>query len=114
MYRRLLATVAPITTPTINIPPSYTVVPQSEKAQKTDECLCTLCDWFVTMQSPDNITDAAYTALLRYSMCFFVKDSRLWKKDTQGHHKIVIDSSKWLPMLATVHNELGHHGDYSM
>ena len=98
--------------PTINIPLSYTAVPQLEKAWKMDECLCILCDWFVTMQRPDNITDTAYTTLLRYSMCFFTNDGRLWKKDAQGHHKVVIDPSKRLPMLATAHNDLGHHGDY--
>ena len=53
-----------------------------------------------------------YTALLRYSMCFFMNDGHLWKKDAQGHHKVVIDPSKRLPMLATAHNDLGHHGDY--
>ena len=35
--------------PTINILLSYTAVPWLEKAQKTDECLCILHDWFVTM-----------------------------------------------------------------
>ena len=66
------------------------------------------------MQRPDNITNSVYTSLLRYSMCFFVKDGCLWKKDAQGHHKVVINPSKWLLMLATAHDELGHHGDYVM
>ena len=100
--------------PTINILLSYAVVPQLAKAWKTDEHLCTLHDWFITMQCPNNITDAVYTALLRYSTHFFAKDSRLWKKDAQGHHKVVIDPSKWLLMLAAAHNDLGHHGDYTM
>ena len=98
--------------PTINILLSYTAVPRLEKARKTDECLCILHDWFITMQCPDNITDTMYTTLLRYSMCFFTNDSCLWKKDAQGHHKVVIDPSKRLPMLATAHDDLGHHGDY--
>ena len=79
-----------------------------------DECLRTLHDWFITMQHPDNITNATYTTLLRYSMRFFAKDGRLSKKDTQGYHKVVINPSKWLPMLAAAHDELGHHGDYAM
>ena len=78
-----------------------------------DECLHTLHDWFDTMQYPDNITDAMYIALLRYSTCFFTKDGHLWKKDAQGHHKVVIDPNKWLPMLASAHDDLGHHGDYT-
>ena len=97
--------------PTNNIPLSYTVVPRSAKSQKMDERLHTLHDWFVTMQCPDNITDSVYTALLRYSTHFFTKGSCLWKNDPQGHHKVVIDPSKWLPMLATAHDDLGHHGD---
>ena len=100
--------------PTINIPMSYAMVPWLEKAQKMDERLCTLHNWFVTMQCPNNITDTEYTALLRYSTCFFMNDGRLWKKDAQGHHKVVINPSKQLPMLAAVHDDLGHHGDYAM
>ena len=80
--------------PTNSVLLSYTTVPRSAKSQKMDECLHALCDWFITMQHPDNITDAAYTALLRYSMHFFAKDGRLWKEDAQGHHKVVIDPSK--------------------
>ena len=78
-----------------------------------DEHLWALRNWFITMQRPDNITNATYTALIRYSMRFFVKDGRLWKKDAQGHHKVVIDPSKQLPMLAAAHDKLGHHGDYA-
>ena len=93
--------------PTVNILLSYAAVPRLAKSQKMDDCLHTLLNWFNTMQRPDNITDAVYTALLRYSTCFFVKDA-------QGHHKVVIDPNKQLPMLATVHDDLGHHGDYTM
>ena len=98
--------------PTDSVLLSYTTVPRLAKSQKMDERLRALRDWFITMQCPDNITDAAYTALIRYSMRFFAKDSRLWKKDAQGHHKVVINPSKRLPMLAAVHDNLGHHGDY--
>ena len=98
--------------PTDSVPLSYTTIPQSAKSQKMDERLRALGNWFITMQRPDNITDAAYTALLKYSMRFFAKDGHLWKKDAQGHHKVVIDPSKQLPMLAAAHNKLGHHGDY--
>ena len=54
-----------------------------------------------------------YTALLQYSTCFFVKDGHLWKKDAQGHHKVVINSSRQLLILVTAHDDLGHHGDYA-
>ena len=101
--------------PTANSPLSYTVVPWLSKSQKADEHLHILCNWFVSMQSLDNITDAAYTAPLWYSMYFFMKDSHLWKKDAQGCHKVVIDPHRWLLMLVAAHDNLGHHSrDYVM
>ena len=93
--------------PNIDTLLSYATVPRSEKSQKMDECLHTLWNWFITMQCPDNITDVVCITLLRYSTCFFTKDA-------QGHHKVVIDPSKQLLMLAAAHDVLGHHGDYAM
>ena len=43
-----------------------------------------------------------------------MKDGHLWKKDAQGCHKVVIDPHRWLLMLVTAHDNLGHHVDYAM
>ena len=42
-----------------------------------------------------------------------MKDDRLWKKDLQGHHKLVIEPNKHPAILVSAHDEAGHHGDFA-
>ena len=42
-----------------------------------------------------------------------MKDDHLWKKDPQGHHKLVIELNKHPTILVSAHDEAGHHGDFT-
>ena len=44
---------------------------------------------------------------------FFIKDDHLWKKDLQGHHKLVIEPNKRPAILISTHDKAGHHGDFA-
>ena len=42
-----------------------------------------------------------------------MKDDHLWKKDPQGHHKLVIEPNKHPTILISAHNKAGHHRDFA-
>ena len=42
-----------------------------------------------------------------------MKDDCLWKKDMQGHHKLVIKPNKCPAILVSTHNKARHHGDFA-
>ena len=42
-----------------------------------------------------------------------MKDDCLWRKDPQGHHKLVIEPNKCTTILVSAHNEARHHGDFA-
>jgi hypothetical protein len=59
------------------------------------------------------MTDAEYKTFMRYCTEFFVFNSRLWRKDTRGQHKIVIPQERRLFLISSAHNDVGHHGYYA-
>ena len=68
----------------------------------------TICATFGTMECPPGLTNTTYAAFLHYTNYFFQKDGHLWRRDPQGHHKVVIDCDKW-PAILTAR----HHGDFT-
>jgi Integrase zinc binding domain/RNase H-like domain found in reverse transcriptase len=91
---------------------SYNIVPRSEAASKADNRLLKVQHWLETLERPDNLTDAEYKTFMRYCTEFFVTDNRLWRKDLKGH-KMVIFPNRRLFLMATAHNDTGHHGFFS-
>jgi hypothetical protein len=62
----------------------------------------------------DALTDSEYKSLLRYCMEFFVSDGeRLWRKDSKGNHKVVVDQDRRLFLISSAHDDVGHHGFYA-
>ena len=94
-------------------PFTYERVPHSDKSRKADDCLHRVREWLMSLRRPDDISDKVYAAFLRYCAHFFMKDDHLWRKDPQGHHKIVIEPNKRPTILVSAHDEAGHHGDFA-
>ena len=94
-------------------PFTYNCIPHSEKSCKANDHLDCVCKWFASLRRPEDISDKVYAAFLRYCAHFFMKDDRLWKKDPQGHHKLVIEPNKCPMILVSTHDEAGHHGDFA-
>ena len=40
-------------------------------------------------------------------------NGHLWRRDLQGHHKVVINCDKRPAILTAAHNTTGHHGDFA-
>ena len=92
---------------------SYDSFPQFDKSREADECLARIRDWFTTLRQPANLTEKAYATFICYASHFFLKDSRLWRRDPQGYHKVVIEPNKWPAILAATHDAAGHHGNFA-
>ena len=94
-------------------PFTYECVPRSDKSCKADDRLHHVHKWFVSIRRPDDISNKVYAAFLRHCAHFFMKDDHLWKKDPQGHHKLVIEPNNCPAILVSAHDEAGHHGDFT-
>ena len=75
-------------------PLTYDLFPQFDRSCQADDHLCRICEWFGTTECPLGLTNTAYTAFLHYTKYFFQKHGRLWRRDLQGHHKVVIDCNR--------------------
>jgi hypothetical protein len=56
---------------------------------------------------------AQLTQLIKKARHFFTRNGRLWRKQAQGRHQLVLPSYQRLPTLREAHNDLGHRGYYS-
>ena len=92
---------------------SYHSFPRSEKATREDDQLRQIREWFVTLERPANLSDVAYAAFIRYSMHFFIRDDRLWRRDSQECHKIVVSPDNRPRIIAAAHDDTGHHGHFA-
>ena len=99
--------------PVLTDPFMYDCILCSENLGKADDRLDHIREWFTSLRRPNDISNKVYAAFLRYCAHFFIKDDRLWKKDPQGHHKLVIKPNKCPTILVSAHNEARHHGDFA-
>ena len=66
--------------PVLTDPFTYDCVPCSEKLHKANNWLDCVCEWFMSLRRPNDISNKVYTAFLLYCTHFFMKDDHLWKK----------------------------------
>ena len=61
------------------------------------------------------LSDTEYKSFMQFASEFFVPDNDdwLWKKDPKGNHKVVVVEARRLFLLASAHDDVGHHGFYA-
>lgn len=91
----------------------YSVIPRSEASRNADARLEKVKQWLDTLERPTSMTNEEYKTFMRYCTEFFITDDKLWRKDPMGQHKIVIPQERRLFLLASAHNDVGHHGVYA-
>src|SRR5271156_331349 len=92
---------------------AYDIVPRSPRAVQADERIVEVQRWLETLERPHNMNDTTYKTFIRYCTEFFVKGDRLWRKEAQGRHKMVIPPGRRLFLIHTAHNDVGHHGFFA-
>ena len=97
----------------IQEPDGEVEMPYSEHARKADKRLQQVAEWLRTLQRPEGVKEANYATFIKYAQGFFRDGERVWKKDSQGAHKLVVWREKRLDILRAAHDELGHRGRYA-
>jgi hypothetical protein len=92
---------------------SYSIVPCSGLVQKADKQLNLVRQWHSTLGRPSDLSDTEYETFLHYCIKFFVSDDWLWRKDHKGEHKLVVPLARRLFIMASAHDDMGHHGFYA-
>ena len=92
---------------------TYDAVPRSERARMADSNLERVREWLDTLERPPGIAEDAYTRFVRYAQRFFVQGDKLWKKDAQGKHRVVLSEDRRVAVMKQAHDELGHRGNYA-
>ncbi len=100
-------------TPSASSSIPYSIIPRSDAAHNADERTLKVQKWHETLKRPEDMSDADYATFIRYCTEFFISQDKLWRKDAHGRHKLVIPTHRRLFIIASAHNDVGHHGFYA-
>ena len=81
---------------------SYDDVPRSEKAEQEDHRLGMVEKWHKDLERLGGLLDTEYATFVRYAMVFMLKGQRLWQKNSQRAHQLVIPKEHQLYILREV------------
>ena len=85
-------------------------IPRSEKAERRDGQLKIIEDFLRDPTRPSAIPKIDRNKFLKSVSELFVMDNRLWRKDRQGRHKLVVWGDRRFVLIKEAHDLLGHKG----
>ena len=89
------------------------VIPRSSKALARDEKLEVIQRFLTTLQRPEDLDDAQYQQFLRQASDYFVKGSRLFRKNPRGSPRLVPRPQNRFSLIELAHDSLGHKGIFA-
>ena len=69
--------------------------------------------WHLDLTQPSDLLDTEYTTFPQYCTEFFLTSDKLWKKDIQGQHKLVVLPGYCIAILTAAHNNVAHKGFFT-
>ena len=91
----------------------YDTIPRPPSSQADDDRLLKVRKWLHDLIRPEGLNDAQYSTFIRYCTEFFLDESTLWRKDSQGAHKLVPHRSSRFDIMKQVHDDIGHKAVYA-
>jgi hypothetical protein len=88
-------------------------IPANDASRARDDELLNIKAYLESFQLPSSISQAQRNRILKQAPQFFVRGSRLWRKDMAGRHQIVLFGQDCVRTLRETHDRLGHKGFYS-
>src|ERR1700677_1678466 len=92
----------------------YDDIPRSPAAICDNEKLPKVLKWLKDLTRPPGLTNNEYSTFLCYYLKFFLDNNRLWRKDSQGAHKLVLAPEKRMEVMSSIHEHIGHKGFFAM
>ena len=89
-------------------------IPRSEKALIRDEKLKAIREFLNAPVDMSAMPSSDQRRFIKSVSEFFVSEGKLWRKDKQGRHKLVIWGDKRLELIRQAHDELGHKGVFTV
>src|SRR6267154_1985884 len=90
------------------------VIPRSAKAKALDLRMLKIRKYLETRERPPDITDTDLEPFIQRASAFFVLENKLWRKEAQGRHQIVVPEDRRYSIIKEAHDDLGHKGIYSV
>jgi len=72
----------------------YSDIPRPSQALREEARLRDIIHWHTDFTRPSHLSNEDFSRFMRYCLQFFKDGPRLWRKDYQGAHKLVLDQSK--------------------
>jgi hypothetical protein len=91
---------------------TYDIIPRSDAAMQSDQRILQVQHWLQTLERPPDYSDAEFKTFMRFATEFFISEGKLWRKHPKGHEAVIAQSRR-LFLMATAHNDTGHHGFYA-
>jgi len=91
----------------------YDLIPRPPASQADDNRLLKVRKWLQDLIRPHDLDDAQYATFIRYCTEFFLDGLTLWRKDSQGAHKLVPHRSSRFDIMKQVHDDIGHKAIYT-
>ncbi|SJL18773.1 uncharacterized protein ARMOST_22373 [Armillaria ostoyae] len=101
-----------ITEDTTEIIP-YSTVPRTTKQKRLDERLMHLLPWHLHLKRPLGFDDNAYAKFMKYAVHFFEKQGKLWRKNVDGKHQLVLFPERRIQVMTSCHDDVAHKGFYA-
>ena len=92
---------------------SYGDIPRNDKDEREEVRLEMVKEWHMTLGRPGGLSDAEYAAFVKFAMGFVLDKERLWRKNSQGNHQLVLPKDRRLQVLREIHDNIGHKRFYS-
>ncbi len=91
----------------------YSEVPCTAKQQRLDERLTHLLPWHLYLKRPAGFDDIAYAKFMKYAVHFFERQGKLWRKNVDGRHQLVLFPERRIHVMTSCHDDVAHKGFYA-
>ena len=88
-------------------------IPTDKKTERRNNNLHDIKGFLDTLSIPPTVPNSLRTQFIKCASEFFISGNRLWRKDLNRHHQLVLFTPNHLRTLKATHDELGHKGVYS-